>query len=68
MLLTYVEDFSLVLWVHYTLKGKTPLGQPSSKEVVDFGKVIGYHVDPVTGVKTPTTKGTNGVHVVPARG
>ncbi|MFN8672285.1 MAG: polymorphic toxin type 50 domain-containing protein [Candidatus Sericytochromatia bacterium] len=55
-----------------TLKGKTPLGQPGSKEVVDFGKVIGYHVDPVTGVKTPTTKGTihyskNGVHVVPAR-
>ena len=40
------------------------------KEVVDFGKVIGEDVDEVTGVGTPTTRGTihygkKGAHIVP---
>ncbi|WP_354005370.1 polymorphic toxin type 50 domain-containing protein [Roseateles amylovorans] len=52
--------------------GATPVGQPGSKEVVDFGEVIGNHVDGATGVKSPTTNGTihqsgKGVHIVPAR-
>ncbi len=52
--------------------GSIPVGQPGSKERVDFGKVIGSYVDPVTGEKTPTTKGiihygSRGVHIVPSR-
>ena len=52
--------------------GNVPVGQPGSKERVDFGKVIGSYVDPVTGTSVPTTKGIihygkNGIHVVPAR-
>lgn len=43
-----------------------------NKERVDFGRVIGYYVDPVTQEKTPTTMGTihyskDGAHIVPAR-
>uniref|UniRef100_UPI001C90E852 hemagglutinin repeat-containing protein n=1 Tax=Rhizobium laguerreae TaxID=1076926 RepID=UPI001C90E852 len=53
--------------------GNIPVGQPGSKERVDFGnKVIGKYVDPVTGEKIPTTKGiihygSKGVHIVPSR-
>lgn len=41
------------------------------KEKVDFGTVIGIHVDPKTGDSKPTTVGTvhyskTGLHVVPA--
>ena len=48
----------------------TALG--SSKERVDFGKKIGFYIDPVTGTKHPTTIGIihyskNGTHIVPAR-
>ena len=50
--------------------GNIPVGQPGSKEVIDFGKNIGYHVDKDTGVRTLTTEGTvhyskKGAHVVP---
>lgn len=44
----------------------------ASKEVVDFGQVIGQYVDEITGKVRDTTIGTihyskNGVHIVPAR-
>ncbi|MGU3780328.1 polymorphic toxin type 50 domain-containing protein [Burkholderia metallica] len=47
-------------------------GQPGYRERVNFGKVIGNYVDPVTGEKTPTTNGIihyskDGVHIVPGR-
>ncbi|AYM84579.1 filamentous hemagglutinin N-terminal domain-containing protein [Agrobacterium tumefaciens] len=52
--------------------GTVPVGQPGSKERVDFGKKIGSYVDPVTGQKIETTKGiihygAKGVHIVPSR-
>lgn len=52
--------------------GDTPIGQPGSKERVDFGRTIGNYVDPVTGEKTPTTNGiihygSRGAHIVPSR-
>lgn len=52
--------------------GDTPVGQPGSKERVDFGKIIGNYVDPVTGNKTPTRNGiihygSRGAHIVPSR-
>ena len=46
--------------------GNIPVGQPGSKEIIDFGKNIGYHVDKDTGVKTLTTEGT--VHYSKKRG
>lgn len=44
----------------------------NNKERVDFGRVIGYYVDPVTHEKTPTTMGIihyskDGAHIVPVR-
>uniref|UniRef100_UPI001640FF82 hemagglutinin repeat-containing protein n=1 Tax=Burkholderia gladioli TaxID=28095 RepID=UPI001640FF82 len=47
-------------------------GQPGYRERVNFGKVIGNYVDPVTGEKLPTTNGIihyskDGVHIVPGR-
>ena len=52
--------------------GKVEVGLPGSKERVDFGTHIGEHVDPATGVSSPTTKGVihyggKGIHIVPAR-
>jgi len=52
--------------------GGIALGQPGSKERVDFGKKIGNYVDPVTGEKSPTSigiihNGSRGSHIVPAR-
>ncbi|WP_086921487.1 polymorphic toxin type 50 domain-containing protein [Variovorax sp. JS1663] len=52
--------------------GSTPIGQPGSKERVDFGKNIGSYVDPVTGERSPTSvgiihHGSRGSHIVPAR-
>lgn len=52
--------------------GDTPIGQPGSKERVDFGRTIGNYVDPVTGEKTPTNNGiihygSRGAHIVPSR-
>ena len=52
--------------------GATPVGQPGSKERVDFGTPIGEHRDASTGTSTPTTVGIihyskNGAHIVPAR-
>ena len=51
--------------------GSTDLGLPGSKERIDFGYVIGQHVD-INGVSTPTTKAiahysSTGVHFVPSR-
>lgn len=48
----------------------TPIG--SNKERIDFGKIIGNYVDPVTGRKQPTTVGIihyskSGTHIIPAR-
>jgi hypothetical protein len=34
-----------------------PVGRPGSKQRVEFGKVIGHYIDPVTGIACPTTKG-----------
>ncbi|MGH8910095.1 MAG: polymorphic toxin type 50 domain-containing protein, partial [Egibacteraceae bacterium] len=47
-------------------------GQPGYRERVDFGQIIGYSVDPVTGARTPTSIGiihysSTGAHIVPAR-
>ena len=52
--------------------GSTPVGEPASKERIDFGTNIGIYVDPATGERTPTTNGIiheskKGVHVVPSR-
>ncbi|MBU2714286.1 hypothetical protein KCG35_24880 [Zooshikella sp. WH53] len=51
--------------------GKTPVGQPGSKERVDFGENIGTYIDQA-GNHSPTTKGIihyskDGIHIVPAR-
>ena len=48
-----------------------PVGQPGSKEVVDFGKIIGIWKD-LNGNSAPTTKGmihysSRGAHIIPAR-
>ena len=52
--------------------GNTQVGLPGSKERIDFGKNIGYYINPKTLEKTPTTVGIvhyskNGAHIVPAR-
>ncbi|ENN8378985.1 hemagglutinin repeat-containing protein, partial [Providencia rettgeri] len=52
--------------------GKIPVGQPGSKERINYGKVIGNYTDPETGKSQPTTNGIvhygkNGVHIVPSR-
>lgn len=52
--------------------GDSPVGEPGSKERVNFEEVIGLYVDPNTGEKIPTTAGTvhhskSDVHIVPAR-
>ena len=44
----------------------------SNRERVDFGKQIGYYVDPQTNERMPTTMGIihyskDGAHIVPAR-
>jgi RHS repeat-associated protein len=49
-----------------------PVGQPGSREMVDFGKIIGDHIDEVTGAATPTrwgviTYGKDGIHIFPVR-
>ena len=51
-------------------RGNIPVGQPGSKELVDFGKVIGYYVDEASREKTPVTTGMvhyskKGAHIVP---
>ncbi len=45
-------------------------GTPGYREIVDFKEIIGYSIDEVTGVETPTTWGKiyyakDGVHIVP---
>lgn len=43
------------------------------RELVDFGTMVGYHADPITGTKTPTERGVihydnaGGAHIVPTR-
>jgi filamentous hemagglutinin len=50
-----------------------PIGRPGTKERVDFGKVIGHYIDPVTCVAHPMPKGDivydrkGGAHIVTAR-
>jgi filamentous hemagglutinin len=50
-----------------------PVGQPGSKERVDFDRIIGEYVDPETGTSVPTTRGNivydgkGKAHIVPAR-
>ena len=51
--------------------GKLPVGQPGSKERVQFDSVIGDHVDEA-GVATPTRVGIihyakDGIHIVPGQ-
>lgn len=51
--------------------GKIPVGEPGSKERVNFGESIGYFLDE-RGVNFPTTNGIihyskDGIHIVPAR-
>jgi filamentous hemagglutinin len=51
----------------------TPIGEPGSKERVDFGEIIGDYRDPVTGSATSTSKGIivydrqGNAHIIPAR-
>jgi hypothetical protein len=52
--------------------GPHSIGSAGSKERIDFGFKIGYHVDPSTGTRTATSKGivhyaTDDWHIVPAR-
>jgi filamentous hemagglutinin len=53
--------------------GDLPVGQPGSKERVDFGKAIGQYVDPETEGTMPTTRGIivyghrGSAHMIPAR-
>lgn len=53
--------------------GDTPVGEAGSKERVDFGEVIGQHVDGQTGETSDTTKGMihydgqGKIHIVPAK-
>lgn len=52
-------------------KAGTGRREGASKEVVDFGEVIGVHRNPNTGVPSMTTRGTihysmTGAHIVPA--
>ena len=51
-------------------RGNIPVGQPGSKELVDFGKTIGYNVEQGSGKKIPVTTGMvhyskKGAHIVP---
>ena len=45
----------------------------TQRELVDFGTLIGFHVDPTAGTKVPTTRGVihydnaGGAHIVPTR-
>ncbi len=55
-----------------SLRPKIPVGQPGSRELVDFGKIIGQSVDEVTKVATPPQwgwiiYGKKGIHIVPIR-
>jgi filamentous hemagglutinin len=49
------------------------IGEPGSKERVDFGKIIGNYVNPVTRDAVPTSKGIivydrlGYTHIIPAR-
>lgn len=52
--------------------GRIPVGQPGSRERVDFGQTIGNYSDREAGTKAPTSKGIihygkNGAHIVPSR-
>ncbi len=52
--------------------GSVPRGSPGFKERINFGKIIGNYVDPVTGTSSPTTNGIiiyakDGIHIIPAR-
>jgi Bacterial toxin 50 len=51
----------------------TPIGQPGSKERVDFSEIIGDYDDPVTGYVASKSKGIivydrqGNAHIIPAR-
>ena len=52
--------------------GSESPGEPGYRERIDFGRVIGKHVERRTRVKSPTTKGivhyaNSGLHIVPCR-
>ncbi|MEE6076941.1 polymorphic toxin type 50 domain-containing protein, partial [Avibacterium paragallinarum] len=52
--------------------GKNDVGSPGSKERVNFDKIIGNYIDPITGESIPTSMGIihyskKGYHIVPAR-
>jgi len=52
------------------IRGKS--GAPGYQEIVDFGEIIGYAVEPETGVKISTNWGKihyakDGVHIVPTK-
>ncbi|MGX2970668.1 polymorphic toxin type 50 domain-containing protein, partial [Ursidibacter arcticus] len=52
--------------------GKLEVGLPGSKERINFNKIIGDYIDPITGKSTPTKIGIihyskNGYHIVPAK-
>jgi filamentous hemagglutinin len=50
-----------------------PIGQPGSKERVDFGKIIGSYFSPGADEAVPTSKGVivydrrGNAHIIPAR-
>lgn len=50
-----------------------PIGRPGSEERVDFGKIIGNHVDPETRAATATSRviivydRRGSTHIIPAR-
>jgi filamentous hemagglutinin len=52
---------------------EVPIVQRESKECVEFGKVIGHYVSPLTGEAVPTSNGIiaydrrGNAHIIPAR-
>jgi RHS repeat-associated protein len=55
-----------------SLRPGISIGKPGSREVVDFGRTIGDHLDELTGAATPSrwgiiTYGKDGIHIFPVR-
>lgn len=74
----FIEGRSIFLGTQHQaeemIKQFSGTGRPvgANKEIVDFGRVIGYYVDDSTGKRYPTTMGTihyskDGAHIVPSK-
>lgn len=64
------NNFQMKLWKNYIKWVESNVGQPGSKERIDFGQNIGNAKDQA-GNSTPTTKGIvhyakDGSHIIPS--